>query len=549
MSYQIKCDNYILLDFRSDELIVSDPVLNLETNTCGSASFVIHPNHPYYGNLNKMKSVFTVLEDGNTIFKGRMISDSLDWNNSKQVELEGALAYFNDSIIPPFNFPKDWENDVDYKTSTNVVQFFLNWIINQHNSQVQDFQKFKLGTVTVSDSNNYISRSSQEYLSAWKCISDKLFGSALGGYLCIRYEADGNYIDYVSDFSLTNPQRIEFGRNLLDLTSGSTATDTVSAVLPIGKDGLTIESIPDGDLTSDLVKDGKTIYSKSALQNYGYICSVQKWDSVTVDSNLKTKAMNWLAQQGIMLSNNIEINAVDLHFSDSEIQSFRINRKALVRSIPHNYSASYNVTKLSIDLLHPQNTKISLGKSFLSLIDDQKTVIDEKIIESGEAIKKDVADEIISETAKAKTEIIQNCNEIIQTAKKDFVTTGELSEYKESVSTQFTQSAESFDMKFETVTSEINSVNGDLQEKYNERMKYIRFVDGDIVLGKEGNEITLTIENDRMTFKQNGQEVAYFSNNRFHVTDAEFTVSAKIGKFAFVPGANGNLSFKKVGDG
>ena len=110
----------------------------------------------------------------------------------------------------------------------------------------------------------------------------------------------------------------------------------------------------------------------------------------------------------------------------------------------------------------------------------------------------------------------------------------------------FAQTASQIEMSFRTVTEQINDVNGDLQSKYNERTKYIRFVDGDIILGEDGNEITLRIENDKMSFLQSGHEVAWFSNNQFHVTEAEFTTSARIGNFAFVPGSGGNLSFKKV---
>jgi len=551
MMYQILCDNYLILDPRDDDLIVSNPKLVLETNTSGSCSFTVHKNHPYYDKLRKMKSVVSVLEDGDVIFKGRIFSDTLDWNNSKNIQVEGILSYLNDSIIEPFNFPGDWAEDQDYINSENKVEFFLNWIIDRHNSQVEEFQRFKLGNVTVTDPNNYITRSSEDYLTAWECVSNKLFGSSLGGFLCVRYESDGNYIDYLSDFPLTNAQTIKFGENLLNLTSSNSAIETASAVIPIGNEGLTIEGLSDGDLTEDLVKSGKVIYSKSAVENYGYICSIQKWDDVAEPSNLQTKAMNWLSQKGIMLSNNITVNAVDLHFSDEDIQSFRINRKVNVISVPHNYSATYNLTKLSIDLLNPQNTKITLGKAFLSLIEsNQNDQIDttEKIIRHGETVKKELVNQIDQESQKSMTQILQNCQEIIQTATAEFVRTGDFESYQQTISTQFEQTAEEITMKFTEAITEINNVNGDLQQKYNERLKYIRFVDGDIILGEEGNEITLTIEHDRMTFKQNGQEVAYFQHNKFYVTDAEFTMSAKIGNFAFVPGVNGNLSFRKVGD-
>ena len=49
-----------------------------------------------------------------------------------------------------------------------------------------------------------------------------------------------------------------------------------------------------------------------------------------------------------------------------------------------------------------------------------------------------------------------------------------------------------------------------------------------------------------MAFYDSGAEVAYLSNNRLYVTDGEFINSLILGKFAFLPRKNGNLSFVKV---
>lgn len=385
--YQIKCDDYILYDPRDERLIVNNPKCKLEVNTVGEASFSVYANHPFYGHLKKLRSVFEIKQDNYVIFRGRMTEDSKDFNNIKVVDLEGAMAYFNDSVIPPFKFPEDFLENADYITASssgNVVEFFMNWLIATHNSQVQDFQKFKLGNVTVSDPNNYITRSSEEYFSTWDILKSKLFDSTLGGYLCIRYESDGNYIDYLSDFTLTNTQRIKFGQNLLDLTEENNASETYSAVLPLGakikdsegnqsNDRLTIEELPNGDLTDDIVKSGDVIYSKSACAAYGFILAPIKettWDDVTEVSNLKSKAVEYLSSTGIMLKDTINIKAVDLSFSDDEIASFRIYRYVNVESVQHNHSARYKLTKLEIDILNPQNTQIQLGQTKKSLIDE-----------------------------------------------------------------------------------------------------------------------------------------------------------------------------------
>lgn len=45
--------------------------------------------------------------------------------------------------------------------------------------------------------------------------------------------------------------------------------------------------------------------------------------------------------------------------------------------------------------------------------------------------------------------------------------------------------------------------------------------DGNLLIGKAGNPIVLRQTNDRISFLSNGQEVAYFSNNKLYVTEAE----------------------------
>ena len=341
MAYQIKCDGLVLYDPRDDELIVDSPKVNLEVNTIGEGSFTIYENHPYYGDLKKLKSVFEVSDEIGVIFRGRMTNNSYDFHNSKFVDLEGAMGYFNDSIVRPYAFPDDWENDSGYiaaANSGNVIAFFLNWLIEQHNEQVQEFQRFKLGNVTVTDPNNYLSRSDSNYPKTWDVLKSKLFNSALGGYRCIRYEADGNYIDYLADFELTNTQEIVFGENLLDLKSDSDATETYSAVIPIGakvetdsgEKVLTIADLPDGLISGDYYKKGDAIYSRSAVEAYGWVCapvSATTWDDVTDAANLRTKGMEWLANDGVMLSESVEVKAVDQHFTDAQVQSFRIYRK------------------------------------------------------------------------------------------------------------------------------------------------------------------------------------------------------------------------------
>lgn len=384
--YQIRCDSYILYDPRDDELILDDPRCKMEVNTVGEASFTIYSNHPYYSKLRKKRSIIEYLQDGEPIFRGRITGDTVDFDNVKAVDVEGVLAFFNDSVIRPFAFPADFANDADYIAAAdggNVVAFFLGWLIDQHNAQVQDFQKFKLGKVTVADPNNYVTRSDADYNKTWDILKSKLFDSALGGYLCIRYESDGNYIDYLADFETTNPQPIAFGENLLDLVNESDSDETYSAVLPQGVKledestgtaikRLTVAELPDGNVTEDIVKEGDILYSKSAVENYGFVCAPPPetvWEDVTEAENLQKKAADYLTEQAVKLLNTITIKAVDLHFSDDAIASFRIYRYVDVKSLPHNQQARYVLSQIDIDIENPQNTVFTLGDKTLTLTD------------------------------------------------------------------------------------------------------------------------------------------------------------------------------------
>lgn len=566
--YQIKCDQYTLYDPRDDELVLLNPKCKLEVNKVGEGSFTILPNHPFYDKLYKLKSIFEIQQDEQVIFRGRMTGDSRDFHNRLDVDLEGVLAFTNDTIIPPFNFPKDFPNAA---SSKNTVEHFLQWVLDQHNNQVEEWQKLKLGTVTVADPNNYISRSSEKHISTWETLKSKLFDSALGGYLMVRYGTDGNYVDYVSDFELTNTQRIVFGENLRDITQKSDASDTYSAILPLGaevgeeddKHTLTLESLPDGDLTDDLVKMGKFIYSKSAKDNYGWICipvENSTWTDVTLVDNLKKKAMEYLTGTGMMLSGTITIKAVDLCFTDDQIQSFRVGRNVLVDSPMHGVSgAGYKLTKLEIDIDNPENTTITIGDTVRTLIDINKKdrdsiegqindAVGDQIGEAIEGVKTEIS-EIQSQLTAQTTQIISNCNEIILAALESYVETSNFEEYKETVSTQLQIMADGILMNFKTTTEQITNVDGDIQSKFTEIYKYISFAGGNITLGSGDSEITLTLESNKIVFKKNGLQFGWWDGVDFHTGNivVEVNEKAQFGNFAFIPRSDGSLMFLKVG--
>ena len=114
------------------------------------------------------------------------------------------------------------------------------------------------------------------------------------------------------------------------------------------------------------------------------------------------------------------------------------------------------------------------------------------------------------------------------------------------VSTQVELTKNSFDITFSQFDADLQSVVTGTDAQFEEIKKFIRFVDGKILLGEVGNDLELQIANDRISFLQDGAEVAYFSNRKLYVTDTQILHSLQLGNFAFMPRANGNLSFKKI---
>lgn len=570
--YQIKCDKYILYDPRDEDLIVSNPKCNLAVNTVGSASFTIYDTHPFYSNLKKLRSVFEILQDGQTIFRGRMTEDSKDFDNIKAVDLEGAMAYFNDSIIRPFVFPDDFANDAAYKTaasSGNVVEYFLSWLIQQHNSQVQEFQRFKLGNVTVKDANNYITRESSGYPKTWEILKSKLFDSSLEGYLCIRYEEDGNYIDYLEDFDLTNTQRIGYGENLLDISTTSDATSIVTAIIPQGaklKDidkatdddsRLTLVSLPDKDINTDIVKTGDTLYSKSGVAEFGWIYGNEKdttWDDVTQVDNLLDKGVAFFAT-ALKYTNTITIKAVDLHASDDEIAAFRINRYVLVNSKPHEHEGQYRLTKLDIDILNPQNTKITLGDTKQSMTDinrgNRTEIVEEvKIIKSQTTTQSIDITEIQQTMVEQSTGVVSTCEEIILSAMQSYVESSNYESFVETVQAQMKIMSEAISLNFTTLTDSIKNVDGDLQEKFNVITKYFTFnVDG-LTIGQTDNPYKVVIDNDRYSMIVNDVEVLWLdAEGKAHIPELDISKKFNLLGYHIEQDESGNLNCEYIGGG
>lgn len=176
---------------------------------------------------------------------------------------------------------------------------------------------------------------------------------------------------------------------------------------------------------------------------------------------------------------------------------------------------------------------------------------DVQISSDYEAVKQTYADALqqIEEAKKELNSSMQKQDDLIRTEVSETYYSKEDTDVKlGEISSAMEQTAEGFELQFKNFQTNLNNINADQTNKFNELYKYIRFVGGSIELGDRSDgsaNITLTIENDRISFKQSGQEIAYLSNNQLYITDANVANSMILGDFIFVPRPDRSLDFKK----
>lgn len=118
--------------------------------------------------------------------------------------------------------------------------------------------------------------------------------------------------------------------------------------------------------------------------------------------------------------------------------------------------------------------------------------------------------------------------------------------------TELLQTAAGFEFNFQELTETITQLGDQTSTEYSERLKYIKFIDGEIWLGRDPDpgqdDFKVVIGNQKISFLQNNIEVAYISNDRLYITNARITTRLEIGNFAFFPRSNGNMTLRYIGD-
>lgn len=530
---QLYVDDELVYDSRVKTTALLGLKAQLGLNKGGAATIVLPPEHPAYNKFVSYRSVVTIYRDGVLRFRGRALYPTDDFMLTRTITCEGERCFLRDGILRPYK----------YAEAPSVI---FREIIGLYNAQVEAFKQFVVGTIDgIDDTPIELENEEAETFSS---IVDKLV-DLCGGYIVFTTNTDGQrVINWYADVNYSNQQTVEFGSNLVDFSRTTANSDLATVIYPYGaKNETTGARI---DITSvngglDFIKDDDAV----ALR--GMIAKAVYWDEIKSAQDLLIKAQQYLNNSKNIVA-SMELTAIDLSLLDKKIDSFMVGDRIRVKSKPHGIDDTYKLTEQSIDFLHPQNDRIVLGKDITSLtgadvVNARKA--DASLQRLNKAIRTDynintdaIAEEVKMETS---TMIQQTTESIMLDVSEQYATQDGV---KEAINTTMTQLADSFEFSFTELQTKVDANDVEAREQFTELYKYIRFENGNIILGEAGNEIVLRIENNRIVFLDDGAEVAYFTNKQLTVKDASFLNSMRIGSFAFLPRANGNLSLVKVGD-
>lgn len=247
-----------------------------------------------------------------------------------------------------------------------------------------------------------------------------------------------------------------------------------------------------------------------------------------------------------------KINVNDLVAFDATIGGFNISDNAI-----------YSGTKTTIDnttngIYMDKDGQIAVGNGTSYLKYYKDTDGSYKLVISAESMifsaTGKTVDETISDTQTAMSqqnaETIALCNQAIKDALDAYVEDGDYAKFVETVQEQMTNMEDTITKNFKTNSDQTKEVGSDLDNRFQELRKYIRFGENGIEISAGENALKLVLDNNVIYFEQNGVQKSWWDGNDFHIGNIKVDVSerAQFGNFAFIPRSDGSLMFLKVTD-
>lgn len=247
-----------------EELTLINPRLDLESGTAGTLDFSFVSGNVGFDSLNLMTTEMVVKRFDKEVWRGRVLNVEKDFYNQKTVEVEGELAYLNDTFQPQIEY--------DGKTLRQYVEAILSIHNQKVTNEAEPFDKtFNLGVIMsdgliedeITDDISYRNTSYDCTYQILKNIADKY-----EAYWSLTIKEENGvrkrYLNLLKEPTHHSGQMITFGNNLLDFDQKFKMENLATVCLPVGA------RIDDDMAGEEIVCD--SIFTKMDGSSFLYTC-------------------------------------------------------------------------------------------------------------------------------------------------------------------------------------------------------------------------------------------------------------------------------------
>lgn len=375
--YKVILDGAYLYHPWMQDRCITEGALTQEVNKNGSCDVSVVLDHPLAGSILRRKSLLEVIRFGmtgseETIYRGVVMNTVEDSSLEMEIQTEGDLVFFQDSIIRPFH-----KTGADVPGRTTPGDYFK-WLVKKHNEQVDGFKQFAVGQVTVTGDAEDRERNGH---STTRDILDELV-TASGGYIRTRTEGGMHYIDYLVEYESAGNQDIRQGQNVIDITKSVKTDDLATRLIPLGSS----TSNNEWPVTIANVNGGKDyLEDAAAVKEYGIITKTVEFSEIQDPQKLKEKGEKAFKKiNGASLV--IDLSAVDLADAGYDVQMLRIGEKVPCVAPTYRIDQQLQITKKVTDLLKPASSKVTLGGTTLTYTQRQLQESQGRVRYSGDSV-------------------------------------------------------------------------------------------------------------------------------------------------------------------
>lgn len=345
---------------------VSAGRLEQSLSDIGTFEFELMYDHPLYNKIEPITGLVKIVNkyDKEVEFYGRVLKPDAGMDSSglfaKTFVCESVLGYLQDST------------QTFQRVPNNGIEDYFRKIIDVHNSQVEPHKRFKVGRVTVINQSDtpyrYIG-----YDTTFETIKTYLIGR-LGGYIHLRLEDDGMYLDYLQSVGEEMNSPIQLGTNIQTARRELDLSNLITRLVPLGadldkenRDQETGQYVVRERVTINSVNGGKNYVEDAELvKQFGILQRPMDWTEIKDAGILLQRGQQYMQNQKIAIS-AWSVSVVELYLIDQSFEKFKVGNTHPIDNAPLSSVERLQIIKKVIDVTQPESVDLTVGADSMTL--------------------------------------------------------------------------------------------------------------------------------------------------------------------------------------